>query len=101
MFNRTSLQSHTSPVSVTGQSHDIFLTEQKFNPSGSIKSIHEDRENGVFLYSSFVEHRNRGRYRMKNQESTKWGEKAVLKNYFIKKVYDEKYLTHDIHIHKQ
>lgn len=45
MFNRTSLQSHIPPVSVTGQSHDLFLTEQKFNPSGSIKSIHEDREN--------------------------------------------------------
>lgn len=41
MFNRTSLQSHILPVSVTGESHGIFLTEQKFNPSGSIKSIHE------------------------------------------------------------
>lgn len=100
MFNRTSLQSHTSPVSVTGQSHDIFLTEQKFNPSGSIKSIHEDRENGVFLYSSFVEHRNRGRY-LRTKKVQNGGEKAVSKNYFIKKVYDEKYLTHDIHIHKQ
>lgn len=57
----------------------------------------------VFLYLSFVEHRNRGRYRVKNQGSTKWGggAEAVSKNYFIKKVYDEKYLTHDIHIHKQ
>lgn len=32
MFNRTSLQFHIPPVSVTGQSHGIFLTEQKFNP---------------------------------------------------------------------
>lgn len=92
MFNRTSLQSHTPPVSVTGQSHDIFLTEQKYNPSGSIKSIHEDRENVVFLYSSFVEHRNRGRYRMKNQESTKWGggrqfqKITLLRKYMMKNI---------------